>query len=365
MNIKKRTVMLTLTNRCNLNCVYCYEKNKNEKEMSFETAKRIIDEEILYSSDGYEEIEFDLFGGEPFLNFKLFQQIVEYICDNKWPLKTVCFTTTNGTLVHGYICNWLKDNSDRVKCALSLDGTRYMHNINRNESFDRIDIDFFRECYPEQRAKMTISNLTLPYVAEGVIFLHNKGFNVSANLAYGISWSNKQYYEIFKNQLDMLVDFYFTHPNIKPSHLFDINIETIGMKLNNDKYFYKYCGSGIHMCAYNVDGKKYPCQMFMPITKDYKKHPIPLIREKYSIDELDLKCKNCVINRICPTCIGMNYNYTGRLFSKSDDYCKMMRLQFKAISKLKYLQYIHGQLNIDEKRQLALLKAIQLIQNNL
>ena len=37
---KVKTVMLTLTNRCNLSCVYCYETEKDADEMSQETAFR-------------------------------------------------------------------------------------------------------------------------------------------------------------------------------------------------------------------------------------------------------------------------------------------------------------------------------------
>lgn len=49
-----------------------------------------------------------------------------------------------------------------------------MHNVNRSNSYDDIDLDFFLEMYPEQDVKMTVSRETLPHLAEGVIELHQK-----------------------------------------------------------------------------------------------------------------------------------------------------------------------------------------------
>ena len=67
-----KTVILILTHKCNLNCVYCYEHNKGIDTIDLENAKEIIEREML-SDDGYDrEIEF--FGGEPFLEF---EKIVE------------------------------------------------------------------------------------------------------------------------------------------------------------------------------------------------------------------------------------------------------------------------------------------------
>ena len=43
----KKTVMLTVTEKCNLSCVYCYEQNKSLKTMKLETALEIIDNEIF------------------------------------------------------------------------------------------------------------------------------------------------------------------------------------------------------------------------------------------------------------------------------------------------------------------------------
>ena len=171
----KINVFMMITNEnCNLNCTYCYEHHKTDSLMSFETAKLIIDNELATSNDG-ETYEIEFFGGEPFLNFKLIKEIVEYVKSTYSHLKVYFNASTNGTLIHGEIKEWLLNNKDIFAPGLSLDGTREMHNLNRPfknsniGSYDFIDIDFFRS-YENAHAKMTVSPATLPKMTEGMIF---------------------------------------------------------------------------------------------------------------------------------------------------------------------------------------------------
>ena len=142
--LETRVVTITLTQQCNLACSYCYEHHKTQSAMDFSTAKSIIDQELLNTPDG-ESLEFDLFGGEPFLEFELIKAITEYICQNKGEKNCRVFATTNGTLVHGEIQEWLIQHKQCFICGLSLDGTREMHNLNRSNSYDMIDLSFFKE----------------------------------------------------------------------------------------------------------------------------------------------------------------------------------------------------------------------------
>ena len=73
-----KKIMLIITENCNLRCIYCYEKNKNGKSMTFETAKEILDRAYA-DMDGYESMVIELHGGEPFLNFTLIKKIDEYV----------------------------------------------------------------------------------------------------------------------------------------------------------------------------------------------------------------------------------------------------------------------------------------------
>ena len=142
--------------------------------MSFETAKMIVDKEMKMN-DGYTSVIFELFGGEPFLAFKVVKQIVEYLEEtySDGERKFFCYLTTNGTLVKAEQKEWLLKHQKTVGCGLSLDGPQKLHDINRCNSFKDIDLDFFLKTYPTQSVKMTISKETLPYLYECVTFAQN------------------------------------------------------------------------------------------------------------------------------------------------------------------------------------------------
>lgn len=116
---KIKTVTLTLTQACNLSCTYCYEHHKSNRRMSVETAKSIVDYELKNFAD-FEGIEFDLFGGEPFLAFDLVREITDYICSKKGDIPCTVFATTNGTLVHGEVQDWLREHVGCFICGLAL-----------------------------------------------------------------------------------------------------------------------------------------------------------------------------------------------------------------------------------------------------
>lgn len=362
---KTKVVTITLTQNCNLACSYCYEHNKSLKTMDFNTAKAIIDRELNILNED-ENIEFDLFGGEPFLEFELLKQITEYVCKIKGNKECQMFATTNGTLVHGEIQEWLRNHRCCFVCGLSIDGTREMHNINRSNSYDEIDLEFFKELYPEQDVKMTISKETLPNLAEGVIELHKKGFLVSCNLAYQIDWSADENVSILNRELHKLVDYYLDNPQIKPCSMLEMGFSNIGTY--SDEAL-KFCGAGTAMRSYDVDGKFYPCQFFMPLSVGKEKaetaNKIVFPKDVISNELLDEKCRDCIIKSVCPNCFGANYAATGNIYSRDNNMCKLTKITLKARSYFRAKQWEQGQLKGTNEEIQAILKSIVKIQEEL
>lgn len=362
---KIKTVTVTLTQSCNLACVYCYEHYKSIKKMDIETAKRIIDFELANSSE-YDGIEFDLFGGEPFLVFDLLKAVTEYICEKKGTMPCTVFATTNGTLIHGEIQTWLENHSGCFICGLSLDGTREMHNLNRSNSYDSIDLPFFLRLYPDQDVKMTISQETLPNLAEGVIDMHRKGFLVSCNLAFGIDWSNPNNVSVLNRELMKLIEFYLENPTIEPCSMLEMGFNNVAHYENTS---FRFCGAGKSMRAYDVDGQAYPCQFFMPLSVGPEKaktsqtmvFPKDVIRD----DLLDEKCRKCVIQSACPNCFGANYAASGNIYYRDDNMCRLTKIMLKARSYFRGKQWELGQLDQTLEDLPVLLKAIVMIQEKL
>lgn len=358
---KIKTVTLFLTHSCNLNCTYCYEVHKDSMNMTFECAKKIIDYEFTNVGD-YDGIEIDLFGGEPFLEFDLITKITAYIKSQSFKVPYIIFLTTNGTLVHGKVQTWLIENKDVVQCGLSLDGPEEMHNKNRGNSFNKIDLDFFLKNYPDQPVKMTISVETLPYLYECVTFVQKLGFKLSCNLAFNIDWSNSENEKILTRELEKLCDFYLDNPNIEVCSLLERPIELIGYDKPKTNQTQKWCGAGTDMPTYDIDGQKYSCQFFAPISiGDEKAKLMKDIQWKRNIDNnlLDKNCQNCNILELCPTCYGANYASTGSIYKRDINLCKLTKITLKAAAILKARKWQAGQLrNYNDDKEQALLRGI-------
>lgn len=120
-----RTVILNLTQRCNLNCRYCFEtkQSRSKDKISFMLAKDKI-RNYLEMNDEFDNIIIDFFGGEPFLEFPLIQKIVEWIKSKKWKKKFFFLIETNGTILSEDIKSWLKENKQFITVGVSFDGSK-------------------------------------------------------------------------------------------------------------------------------------------------------------------------------------------------------------------------------------------------
>lgn len=364
--LKEKFITLTITNACNLNCTYCYEHNKSTQTMSFDVAVTLLEKE-LKMNDGTEFMYIDLFGGEPFLEFDLIKKIVSYLKNHNYEKKYIVLASTNGTLVHGEIQKWLIENNDVFKIGLSFDGTPAMHDKNRCNSSKFIDLDFYLKYYSDQPIKMTISQETLPFLAEGVIFCHNKGLKVNCNLAYGIDWSKSDNIKILERELMKLINFYLENPSITPCSMISNEILQIGYD-NDTSHIRKWCGVGTNMRTYDTKGICYPCQFFMPLSAGEEKSASAkeiIFLDDIPISYLKEDCQKCPIVAACPFCYGSNYLSTGNIYFCDANLCKLTKVIILARSYY-YAKLINlGRINYSENEQQALIRAIVKIQNEL
>lgn len=362
----KKTITITLTQTCNLNCVYCYEHHKSKRYMPVSLAFKIIDTEMAKTKAG-DEVEIDLFGGEPFVKFESIKTIVEYV-EKQYPnRKVIIFITTNGTLINDEVKAFCQEHRKTLILGLSYDGTPEMQNMNRSNSADRIDLDFFRTLYPEQPVKMTISQNSLKTLADGVIYLHSHGFEIACNLAFGIDWSDSNNVGILNDQLMKLIDYYLAHPDIKPCSMLDGSISQVAFA---EKIALRTCGAGWRMVSYDIDGKAYPCQFFMPLAigkeKADKVKNIKFCDDFIPDDILDPKCVDCILKSVCPRCYGSNYMSTGNIYIQEENMCKLTKIIFKARAYFKAKLIEKGMYKDCPEEELAtLIKSILLIDRKL
>lgn len=350
-NLNKKAITISITKQCNLSCIYCYQDWKKDECMTEEMVFKIIDFEFSNTlPEQYLEVTFH--GGEPFLNFNVIKNVVEHYKKTDKIKRMLFFSTTNGTLVHGKIKEWLSINKDIYWCCLSLDGTKKMHDINRSSSFSNIDIDFFHLNWPTQEVKMTISKSSLPYLSEGIKYIHNKGFNINCNLAYGIDWSDENNQLILEKELTELIRYYLENDSIKPCSMLSMKIDNLG--LNNS--LPKMCGVGT-MKSYSADGTMYPCHYFEPVSLGEEfKFDVNFLNNDSFIDQ---ECKKCTLLSACPTCYGSNYKSTGHINIRDENMCKLNKISIYAtallhIKKIKKLGLDNIGLDSVEQKLLAL-----------
>jgi len=132
-NFPLTTMVLNVTNQCNLSCTYCYEygedkivdtKNgKKPKFMSEQTARESVDF-MLRESGENRQAHLTFFGGETLLNLPVLKSTIAYARSRAAEAgKEVDFSlTTNATLLQPEIIEFLAEN--RVGVTISIDGPR-------------------------------------------------------------------------------------------------------------------------------------------------------------------------------------------------------------------------------------------------
>ena len=321
---KRRVCMLMITHACNLKCSYCYETHKQNTYMTVDLAKQIISEEaeMIESSDKFDEIQIDFMGGEPLMNFTLIKEIVEWLEKGAINVPWVCFASTNATLINNDIKDWLKKHKKYMILGISYDGTSKMQSQNRGTDNYEIDLDFFYNLWPEQTFQMTISKETLPFLAEGVLSVQRKGYEINASLAQGINWTMEDA-KLYREQLCLLKEAYLKDVKLRPFNRLTRYVDVFNLAPTERRQIHG-CGSGLNMVTYDVDGKKYGCHMFTPIVLGTGAIGVNAIEWEKEDLMADPYCETCVLRRFCPTCPGFNYKFRGSFASRDKRWCPLV-----------------------------------------
>ena len=168
-------LILNVTEQCNLRCDYCTYSGSHvdrrehaAKFMTPKTGKAAIDWFHKHSSLS-EKITISFYGGEPLLSFPLIKELVSYAKKLFADKKLRFQITTNGTMLHKEVIEWLPDNN--IVANITINGDKLLHDRFRHYSsgkgsYNEImkNLQLWKELHPEsfnKQAFFTINYLNI------------------------------------------------------------------------------------------------------------------------------------------------------------------------------------------------------------
>lgn len=315
-----KRIFILLTTNCNLHCQYCFELGKHQSVITTPTIKRILRKEISNTNIQY-IITFH--GGEPFLEFEMIKETVEWARLTFKGYHIRFDVSTNGTILTDEIKSWLINNQELFTVSISLDGKRDVHNAMRCNSFDRIDLAFFQSLR-HVKAKMTVSPLFISEMFSNYLYLSNMGFEVAPSIAQEVDWDESKYLHLYTEQMGLFVNYLLVHPEIGLPPFFRYDIGKLSEKRRQNRSL-RGCPVYFNSVGYDVNGVRYPCNGFLNnFQKNNSTGEIEHLCQLLSTipdEDLLTTCKDCVIRNVCSTCYGMNYVYRGAIEKVNTQLC--------------------------------------------
>lgn len=269
------------TERCSLNCTYCYQFNKSPMRMNFDTAKKFIDN-LLEDKYGYinrynsPAIIIEFIGGEPLLEIELTRKIYEYFLEKCYELDHPWFALhrlsicSNGlAYFDDAVQDFFNEYAQMISFNISIDGNRELHDAcriqpNGEGSYDigMAALNHYNAHHtPERNSKMTLAPSNIKYLFDSVIdFINNDMHSINLNCIFEEGWNRKtateEYYQL-KKLADYLIDNDLEHLFIS---IFNERPEGPQPPTNDGNF----CGGTGSMLAMRPNGDFYPCLRYMP-----------------------------------------------------------------------------------------------------
>lgn len=317
-----KALCLNVVHDCNLKCEYCFaeegEYGGKRAYMSFETAKKAIDF-VIKNSGTRNNIEVDLFGGEPLMDFELIKKIVAYGNEVKEKTnKNIRFTmTTNATLLDDEKIEFIDKYMDNL--ILSIDGRK---EVNDSIRYRADKSGTYNSIMPKIKKMVLARSEGKQYYVRGTFTSKNLDFHKDVKHLYDEGFTeisiepvvlednsplalkkedlkeiNESYDELFKFMKDKKEK----NEKLKFYHF---NID-----LSGGPCIYKRisgCGAGFEYIAITPEGDIYPCHQFIG-REEYKMGNIEegIIKNNIQKELKNAhiynkpKCKNCWAKFYC------------------------------------------------------------------
>lgn len=334
-------VYLVVTQACNAKCSYCYQPAlfRQSKVMS----RKIANDSILFMNRTLgSKARYQIFGGEPLLNF----DTVKYIIDKYPQLKFDI--TTNGIMINEDkdIYNWILSQKHHLDLTISCSAQREYYGKDKYMEKIKPCVDVLRNNGTEFH--YVVSDPFDPDVFDEIKALYDLGVHVkvsSANCGSALKSSEGvgAYLVLFKKIVDYL---YFGDKPTFGLSAFDRGFEGSVAKsrcgkMAEDSLPSTFCGCGNFYLAVNDTGDIYPCDYFIAFPEmkvgniytglDEKSRFFNSFEEWTS--DVYSTCGDCEIDdmRLCTraNCLAENYEFTGHPLKPTKSHCNGNIIEYK------------------------------------
>jgi uncharacterized protein len=278
-----QSLVLNLTNQCNLSCQYCYEFGEDKvatpdgkpKFMSEEVARASVDH-LLESSKGRRAVHITFFGGETLMNFPLLKWVVNYATGKAREAgQYLDFSlTTNGTLLSPEIIDFLVEHS--IGVTVSMDGPKEMHDALRIYANGKGSYDVLapkvKALIQKHSTRPIAARVTLTQQVTSVkeIFHHLRREFGFAEVGFApVTAAPKRLYTIENNQMDRIFEQfkelafeYRDHAVEGRLHGFS-NVSDTLAELHAGINKSHPCGAGLGLVGVGPSGDIAPCHRFV------------------------------------------------------------------------------------------------------
>lgn len=202
-----------LTKKCNMACMYCYERDKTST-YSWEEIETLIRSIVANNNGNKYSVEF--LGGEPCLEYEYIFKAVRLFNELDKEHVAYFIITTNGTIVNKYIIDFLLTNPN-VIFSISLDGTKDANYLrifknNSNNTYDKIIFNMkMLKLANIPLVQLSVHMVTLPfnvkYLYDSVCHIYDLGIrNISIGTVESTVRITDSYEKTFVQQMKYVAD---------------------------------------------------------------------------------------------------------------------------------------------------------------
>ncbi|RLB03864.1 MAG: hypothetical protein DRG59_11085 [Deltaproteobacteria bacterium] len=319
-HLSVQTLVLHLTDFCNLGCVYCYHDQwespaTQKKRMPFHVGKKAVDFALEHSNN-YGRVLLVFFGGEPLLELDLIKSIADYAVreGERRGIEVEFSMTTNGTLLTqeaiDVICRC------NMGITVSIDGFPEVQNRNRpfrdgRPSYDIVVGNVKKLLEVTKRpvvARVTVTRNpeNLQRILEHLLEL---GFT---EVGFSPVTSGASGYKLDKEEMTtLLAQFKVLSKrflqSIERREFFGFsNIIDLIVTLHQGELMDYPCGAGLSLFAVNPEGRLFVCQRFInqadfcvgDISNGFDLEKLLEFRKQVHISQKK-ECVDCWVRTIC------------------------------------------------------------------